>query len=46
MLYADTLSDIELLKAAARKQGVKMTMSDVLNDAVRLLVQKRKIRPQ
>ncbi len=44
MLYPDTLSDIELLKSEARKQGVKATMSDILNDAVQLLAKEREIR--
>lgn len=46
MLYPDTLSDIELLKAEARKQGVKATMSDILNDAVQLLARERQIRQE
>jgi hypothetical protein len=44
MLYPDTLSNIELLKADARKQGVKATMSDILNDAVQLLAKERQIQ--
>jgi hypothetical protein len=43
MLYPDTLSDIELLKSEARKQGVKATMSDILTDAVQLLAKERQI---
>jgi hypothetical protein len=42
MLYNDTLESIELLKAQARKRGVKATMSDILNDAVALLVERSK----
>ncbi len=44
MLYPDTLSDIELLKSEARKQGIKATMSDILNDAILLLAKERQIR--
>ncbi len=44
MLYPETLSDIELLKSESRKQGVKATMSDILNDAVELLAKERQIR--
>lgn len=41
ILYNDTLEAIELLKAQSRKKGVKASMSDILNDAVELLVQER-----
>lgn len=43
MLYNDTLEMIELLKAQSRKQGVKATMSDILNDAVELLAKERSL---
>jgi hypothetical protein len=41
ILYNDTLEAIELLKAQSRKKGIKASMSDILNDAVELLVQER-----
>lgn len=41
ILYNDTLEAIELLKAQSRKNGVKASMSDILNDAVELLIQER-----
>lgn len=41
ILYNDTLEAIELLKAQSRKNGVKASMSDILNDAVDLLMQER-----
>ena len=41
ILYNDTLESIELLKAQSRKQGVKASMSDILNDAVELLMRER-----
>lgn len=41
ILYNDTLESIELLKAQSRKKGVKASMSDILNDAVALLMQER-----
>lgn len=41
ILYNDTLEAIELLKAQSRKKGVKASMSDILNDAVELLMQER-----
>lgn len=41
ILYNDTLEAIELLKAQSRKNGVKASMSDILNDAVELLIQDR-----
>lgn len=42
-LYNDTLEVIELLKAQSRKNGVKSTISDILNDAVELLAKERNL---
>lgn len=42
-LYPHTLAAMELLKAEARKDGVKATFSDVLGDAIDLLMKKKKL---
>lgn len=43
-LYPETLAAMEALKVEARKQGDKATYSDILNDAIRELVKKRKVK--
>ena len=44
MLYPTTLSGIELLKSESRKRGNRATMSDILNDAVAMLMRERNIK--
>jgi len=40
-LYEETQIALEEMKLAARKQGVKMTLGDLLEEAVQLLMEKK-----
>ena len=42
-LYPRTLAAMELLKAESRKEGERSTLSDILGDAIDLLLKKKKI---
>ncbi len=42
-LYPRTLAAMELLKAESRKDGERSTLSDILGDAIDLLLKKKKI---
>jgi hypothetical protein len=42
-LYEKTLASMELLKVEARKQGVKATLSDVLEEAIQTLMEKKQL---
>ena len=42
-LYPETLAAMELLKANARKSGKKVTLSDVFEDAIKALMEKKQI---
>lgn len=41
-LYAETQIALEELKLAARKQGKQVTLGDLLEEAVQLLIEKKK----
>ena len=43
MLQKKTLAAMELLKVEARKQGVKATLGDVLEEAIQSLMEKKKL---
>ncbi|HMN26645.1 MAG TPA: hypothetical protein PKE45_00715 [Caldilineaceae bacterium] len=43
MLQKKTLAAMELLKVEARKQGIKATLGDVLEEAVQSLMEKKKL---
>jgi hypothetical protein len=43
MMYEKTLASMELLKVEARKQGIKATLSDVLEEAIQSLMEKKKL---
>ena len=45
-LYEETQIALEEMKLAARKQGMKMTLGDLLEEAVQLLMEKRGMAPQ
>ena len=40
-LYPETLASMEILKIEGRKSGQRVTLSDVLNEAVTTLMQKK-----
>jgi len=40
-LYPETLASMEMLKIEGRKAGERVTLSDVLNEAVTTLMQKK-----
>ena len=42
-MYEKTLASMELLKIEARKQGIKATLSDVLEEAITTLMEKKKL---
>ena len=42
-LYPRTLAAMELLKMESRKEGERATMSDVLGEAIDLLLKKKKL---
>ena len=42
-MYPRTLAAMELLKAESRKEGERSTLSDILGDAIDLLLKKKKI---
>jgi hypothetical protein len=42
-LYEKTLASMELLKVEARKQGIKATLSDVLEEAIQSLMEKKQL---
>lgn len=42
-LYPHTLAAMELLKMESRKEGERATLSDVLGDAIDLLLKKKKL---
>jgi hypothetical protein len=43
MLQKKTLAAMELLKVEARKQGIKATLGDVLEEAIQSLMEKKKL---
>ena len=43
-LYPDTLAALEMLKVYARKQGERMTYSDILDEAISNLIEKKGIK--
>ena len=43
-MYPETLASLELLKVEARKSGIKATMSDVLSEAIEMLMKKKGLR--
>jgi hypothetical protein len=45
MLYPNTLSAMEQLKMELRKSGDKVTLSDVLEQAVWALMEKKGLKP-
>lgn len=43
MLYPETLANMELLKIQGRKRGKRTTYSDILNEAIQLLMERQEV---
>jgi hypothetical protein len=43
-MYENTLASMEFLKIEARKQGIKATLSDILEEAITTLMEKKKLQ--
>ncbi|RIK50651.1 MAG: hypothetical protein DCC57_11630 [Chloroflexi bacterium] len=45
MLSPEVVAGIEILRTQARKQGQRLTTSEIIDDALRLLMRERKVMP-
>lgn len=45
MLSPEVVAGIEILRTQARKQGQRLTTSEIIDDALRLLMRERKVAP-